>query len=144
MRTLRVASLCFFAFLSRALAIDDFLDRLSETLTISASDDRVRAQLRGTLDFEIYHLDGPGPSLLFTNNDVLLNPRLSLFLDAQLGPPVYVFVQGRVDRGFDPNEGEGVTIFRVDQNKGTLEPIGKPTPVGANPSFVGVVMLAGK
>ena len=37
-----------------------------------------------------------------------------------------------------------VTIFRIDQNKGTLEPVGPPTPVGANPSFVGVVMLAGK
>ena len=37
-----------------------------------------------------------------------------------------------------------VTIFRIDQNKGTLEPVGKPTPVGINPSFVGVVMLPGK
>ena len=37
-----------------------------------------------------------------------------------------------------------VTIFRIDQNKGTLEPVGAPTPVGANPSFVGVVMLPGK
>jgi 6-phosphogluconolactonase len=36
-----------------------------------------------------------------------------------------------------------VTILRIDQNKGTLEPIGAPTPVGANPSFVGVVMLPG-
>jgi len=37
-----------------------------------------------------------------------------------------------------------VTIFRIDQNKGTLEPVGKPTPVGINPSFVGVVMLSGR
>ena len=37
-----------------------------------------------------------------------------------------------------------VTIFRIDQNKGTLEPVGAPTPVGPNPSFVGVVMLPGK
>ena len=37
-----------------------------------------------------------------------------------------------------------VTIFRIDQNNGTLSPVGKPTPVGANPSFVGVVMLPGK
>jgi 6-phosphogluconolactonase len=36
-----------------------------------------------------------------------------------------------------------VTLFRIDQNKGTLEPIGSPTPAGMNPSFVGVVMLAG-
>jgi len=37
-----------------------------------------------------------------------------------------------------------LTIFRIDQNKGTLEPVGPPTPVGANPSFVGVLMLSGK
>ena len=37
-----------------------------------------------------------------------------------------------------------VSIFRIDQNKGTLEPVGTPTPAGANPSFVGVVMLPGK
>src|SRR5688572_12631079 len=38
-------------------------------------------------------------------------------------------------------DGASVTIFRIDQSKGTLSPVGKPTPVGANPSFVGVVML---
>jgi 6-phosphogluconolactonase len=37
-----------------------------------------------------------------------------------------------------------VTIFRIDQSTGTLEPVGAPTPVGVNPSFVGVVMLPGK
>ena len=36
-----------------------------------------------------------------------------------------------------------VTIFRIDQNTGTLQPIGSPVPAGANPSFVGVVMLPG-
>jgi 6-phosphogluconolactonase len=37
-----------------------------------------------------------------------------------------------------------VTIFRIDQNNGTLTPVGKPVPAGMNPSFVGVAMLAGK
>ena len=37
-----------------------------------------------------------------------------------------------------------VSVFRIDQNTGTLEPAGKPVPAGANPSFVGVVMLPGK
>lgn len=32
-----------------------------------------------------------------------------------------------------------VTIFRIDQKTGTLEPVGAPTPVGPNPSFVGVL-----
>jgi 6-phosphogluconolactonase len=40
-------------------------------------------------------------------------------------------------------DGASVTIFRIDQNKGTLELVGQPTPVGPNPSFVGVVMLPG-
>ena len=41
-------------------------------------------------------------------------------------------------------DGASVSIFRIDQNKGTIEPVGTPTQVGANPSFVGVVMLPGK
>ncbi len=40
-------------------------------------------------------------------------------------------------------DGASVTVFRIDQNKGTLQPVGAPTPVGPNPSFVGVVMLPG-
>ena len=39
---------------------------------------------------------------------------------------------------------DNVAIFRIDQNKGTLEPVGPPTPAGSQPSFVGVIMLAGK
>ena len=40
--------------------------------------------------------------LINTDDHLLFNPRLSLFLDAQLGPHVYLFVQSRIDRGFDP------------------------------------------
>jgi 6-phosphogluconolactonase len=39
---------------------------------------------------------------------------------------------------------DNVAVFRIDQNTGTLEPVGAPTPAGSQPSFVGVVMLAGK
>ena len=113
MKTLRIFSFCFFAYLTRALALDDFLDRLGETLTVSAFGDRFRAQLRGTFDFEVYHLDGPTPSLIFTHDDFLLNPRLSLFLDAQLGSQVYVFAQARVDRGFDPSDAD--VAVRADE-----------------------------
>ena len=102
----RIVFLCSFACLTQAFALDDFLDRVGESLTINGFDDRVRIQFRGTLDLEVYHLDGPGPSLIFTNDDVLFNPRLSLFLDGQIGPAVYVFGQARVDRGFDPSEGD--------------------------------------
>ena len=113
MRTLQVLGFSLFAFLTRALAMDEFLDRLGETLTITALDDRLRARLRGTLDFEIYYLDGPAPSLIFTDDNFLLNPRLSVYLDAQLGTQIYVFAQTRVDRGFDPNEGDAEA--RVDE-----------------------------
>jgi 6-phosphogluconolactonase len=41
-------------------------------------------------------------------------------------------------------DGANVTIFRIDQNSGKLDLVGPPTPVGPNPSFVGVVMLPGK
>ena len=37
-----------------------------------------------------------------------------------------------------------VTVFRIDQASGKLDQIGTPTPVGPNPSLVGVVMLQGK
>lgn len=38
-------------------------------------------------------------------------------------------------------DGGSVTIYRIDQTKGTLTPMGPPTPVGPNPSFVGVVLV---
>jgi hypothetical protein len=113
MKTIRLFGLLFFTWLTQARALDDFLDRLGETLTINAFEGQFRAQLRGTLDFEFYHLDGPAPSLIYTNDDILLNPRLTLFLDSQIGPAVYVFAQARVDRGFDPSD-SGVEL-RADE-----------------------------
>src|ERR1051325_1207628 len=104
MKTFRLCGLFFRSWLTEARALDDFLDRLGETLTINAFEGQFRTQLRGTLDFEIYHLDGPGPSLIYTDDSILLNPRLTLFVDSQIGPAVYVFGQARVDRGFDPSE----------------------------------------
>ena len=41
-------------------------------------------------------------------------------------------------------DGASVTVFRIDQSKGTLDQVGPPTQVGPNPSFVGVVMLPGR
>ena len=73
MRTLQIFGFFFFACLNEARALDDFLDRLGETLTINAFEGQFRAQLRGTLDLELYHLDGPGPSLIYSESDFLLN-----------------------------------------------------------------------
>jgi hypothetical protein len=78
------------------------LDRLDEALTFSNADASVRARLSGLLDVEGYHFTQPAPGLIFSDDHNLLNPRLTLFFDAQLGPHIYFFAQSRLDRGFDP------------------------------------------
>jgi hypothetical protein len=35
-------------------------------------------------------------------------------------------------------------VFRIDAASGQLDLVGPPTPVGAKPSFIGVVMLPGR
>src|SRR2546430_12477202 len=89
----------------------DFLDRVDEALTFNALNGDVRARVSGTLDLEAYHFSGPAPGLIRTTSDALFNPRLSLFVDAQLGGSIYVFTQTRVDRGFDPSD-HGAQIDR--------------------------------
>lgn len=86
-----------------ARASDDFYDRVASALTFSSADALFRTRLSGTLELEGYALPQPSPGLLYTSGHALFNPRLVLFLDAQLGPRAYLFVQGRVDRGFDPS-----------------------------------------
>jgi hypothetical protein len=113
MRLLRALSFCLFACTVRAFEIDDFLDRLDTALTISAFHDNFRARLSGTLDLEIYHFEQPPPGLISSEIDTLFNPRLTLFLDAQLGSQFYFFAQSRLDRGFDPSD-EGAEV-RLDE-----------------------------
>lgn len=87
-----------------AAPAQDFLDRVDEALSFTGFNNNVRARVSGTLDLEGYAFSGPAPGLILTTSDALFNPRLSLFVDAQLGPAVYVFTQTRVDRGFDPTD----------------------------------------
>jgi len=101
------------ALMPMARGAEDCLDHLEERLTFAAFDGQVRARLSGTLDLEGYHLPQPSPGLIYTEGHNLFNPRLSLFLDAQLGPQVYLFVQTRADRGFDPSD-EGGQV-RLDE-----------------------------
>lgn len=82
----------------------DFLDRVDDALTFTALNGHVRTRVSGSLDLEAYQFSGPAPGLILTTSDALFNPRLSLFVDAQLGPAIYVFTQTRVDRGFDPSD----------------------------------------
>jgi hypothetical protein len=81
---------------------DDWLDRLDAALTFNAAHGEVRAHLSGLLDAEAYLTTKPAPGLLFTNNNFLFNPRLTLFFDAQIGSHFYAFAQARFDDGFDP------------------------------------------
>ncbi|HEY7000265.1 MAG TPA: hypothetical protein VH330_00875, partial [Candidatus Udaeobacter sp.] len=106
-------SLCVFACTAHAFDIDDYFDRLDTALTISAFHDNVRARLSGTLDLEIYNFQQPAPGLIDSTIDTLFNPRLTLFLDAQVGSQIYVFAQSRFDRGFDPTD-HGAQI-RLDE-----------------------------
>jgi hypothetical protein len=80
----------------------DWVDELDDALTWSAAGDNVRWHLSGTLDLEYYRFQQPAPGLIDAEGRDLFNPRLALFLDAQLGARWYGFAQARADRGFDP------------------------------------------
>lgn len=83
---------------------EDFLDDIGESLSVSLFDDQVRARLSGLADLEYYYFSGESPGLIFAEGHNLLNPRLSLFFDAQIGGQIYLFTQARLDRGFDPSD----------------------------------------
>ncbi len=88
----------------RSLSAQDFLDQLDRALTISVFDDKVRARVSGFLDLEYYHYPQPAPGLIEAAGHDLFTPRLSIFVDAKIGPNVYFFAQTRVDTGFDPSD----------------------------------------
>ena len=95
------ASLLFLAAVSTVWA-EDFFDHVDDALSFSADHDTIRARLSGTLDLEGYHFQQPAPEFIVATGTDLFVPRLSLFLDAQVGQYLYVFVQSRIDKGFDP------------------------------------------
>lgn len=103
MNVVRLALLAMGALLIGPLhAAEEFLDRLEDVLTFSAEDTRYRARLSGTLDLEGYSMRLPPPGVIDGTQRQLFIPRLTVFLDAQLGRGAYLFAQARVDRGFDP------------------------------------------
>jgi len=111
MKLVWALGLCLLACTARAFEIDDYFERLDSALTIAAFQDNLRIRLSGTIDIEAYHFDQPAPGLIDSNIDNLFNPRLTLFLDAQLGPHIYFFAESRLDRRFDPsNHGAQVRL----------------------------------
>jgi hypothetical protein len=101
----RKFSLLIIAALSSALTVRaDFLDKVHDTLSLSDPQNRFHLQLSGLADFEAYSIDQPAPGLIFSEHDFLVNPRLTLFLDLEIGADIYFFAQARMDRGFDPSD----------------------------------------
>lgn len=98
----RVLALAGITWAAASVFAQDSLDRVTEALSFSSFNDQLRTRISGLADAEFYYFDGAAPGLIDTSENTLFNPRLSLFLDGQVGPYVYFFLQGRIDRGFDP------------------------------------------
>ena len=81
----------------------EWLDAVDDNLSLKSKNGVFSAELSGLLDLEGYYVDQRPPGLLF-EDESFFNPRLTLFLDTRLGSHLYVFVQARLDRGFDPGE----------------------------------------
>lgn len=105
--------LCLVA-LSRSLvaSAQDPLAWLDERLSYQSENGAVVAEVSGLFDQEAYYVDDIPPGLLF-ENESFYNPRLSLFVDVEAGENLYLFMQARVDRGFDP--GAAVNAARFDE-----------------------------
>jgi hypothetical protein len=120
MKALQILSFSFVALTATRLTADDFLDQIDDALTLNAFQGNVRARASGLIDLEVFQIDRPPPGLIDTNHHFLPNPRLSLFLDAQLGAHVYFFVQSRADRDFDPSDADA--RVRLDEYALRLNP----------------------
>jgi hypothetical protein len=79
----------------------NWLDSVEDHLRLSTKDGQFSIALSGLLDVEGYYIDQRPPGLIFKDQS-FINPRATFFLDAQLTPYFYGFIQARLDRGFDP------------------------------------------
>lgn len=92
----------------------EFLDALDERLVYTSPDGNVRADLSFMADLTLFAVEQPAPGLLVTDDDFFLAPRISAFLDMQLGDRVILHGQLRADRGFDPGSESGGQV-RLDE-----------------------------
>jgi len=123
MRLRCIVAAAFLTLVAAGARADDWIDNLDESLRVSFFKGAVTAQLSGLLDLEGYYTEQPTTGLLTNRGSFLFNPRLTLNLDVQITPAVYIFVEGRVDRGFDPadNDLQG----RLDQYAIRYHPFGE-------------------
>lgn len=96
-----------------ALDAEEFFDRVAEALTFASADGGAALRVSGLADLEAYHFDSVAPGFIATTEHHLINPRLTLFADAQFGVEWYAFAQARWDRGYDPAANGG--RVRVDE-----------------------------
>jgi hypothetical protein len=88
-------------------------------------DSPVQVSLSGEVDLETFLSEQPPPGLLFSDDEVFFNPRLTLFADLHFGSHLAGFVQARLDRGFDPGSREDGDI-RLDEYSLTWTPLDSP------------------
>jgi hypothetical protein len=100
----RTAAICALLTISRTQMRADLLDDVNQALSIRDEKHQFQLQITGLMDFEGYYIDQRPPGLIYTDNDFLINPRLTMFLDAQWTSHWYLFAQLRIDRGFDPSD----------------------------------------
>jgi hypothetical protein len=103
----------------------EWLDKIDDALHVQTPNGFVRAELSGLLDLEGYYIDSEPPGLLFPDDTFFFNPRLSLFLDTQIGEHLYSLVQVRFDRGFDPGARPDGDI-RLDEYFVRYKPLERP------------------
>jgi hypothetical protein len=92
----------------------ELLDAWDEALTYVSQDGKVQTDLSVVTDLTVYAPEEPTGGLLFTDDDVFVAPRLSAFLDMQLGDRWILHAQMRADRGFDPGLESGGQV-RMDE-----------------------------
>ena len=117
----------------------ELLDTLDDSLYLQTPNGFVRTDLSLLLDLEGYYIDQRPPGLIFEDDKFFFNPRLSLFLDTQIGEHLYSLLQVRFDRGFDPGARPDGDI-RFDEYLLRYTPFDEPTlnlQVGKFPTVVG-------
>jgi hypothetical protein len=111
---------CLFGVLAALFAVraapaqDELLDAIGDNLKFNTSDGVFAGKISGLFDLEEYYVQQPPPGLVYTDHNFLFSPRITLNLDLQIGPQIYIFAQARADRGFDPSEDSNGQI-RADQ-----------------------------
>ena len=118
----RIAPLTAALIVSANLVRADFLDDANRMLSISDANSQFHLRITGLIDLEGYYLDQPASGLIETDDNLLFNPRLTIFVDARWSKYLYFFGQVRLDRGFDPSD-EGAQV-RLDEYFIRYKPLG--------------------